>query len=683
MIMENLKKVLSNLEAQQIKHADTIYNYEIPSLWNFANVEGNATYNDHFIVNPYTFYYESLKYFVEQHGKKNTDYLKPLSKIHPNANDKEWIKKAFAYSTMIRTSAAFDHDHDGYIKQSNLYGLKETGTFLKFIMLLPYLKEIGIDTIYLLPFFQSSDFDKKGEFSSCYAVRNFFAIDSSLKDPMLDQLSVEVECKAFMEACHMMGMHVIIDIIPRTNAIRSQLLEEHPEWFYWIRFDTAKSFKAPVVKSVPKLSVASKEVMELVYQDEETLSYLKQFHIDPKTQDPDKFAQLVINAKKSGNDLLTMIEKEYGITVACAFSDQVNDPQPTWSDVTYLRMYLDHPVNAQSYVSENQPPYILFDVAKSSLNPGTKENRPLWDLLASIIPYYQKNFGIDGVRIDMGHALPIKLVDEIISAAKKVDPSICFIAEELDTKNDKASLEKGYTMILGNGFSEECRIKEHRLHDFYYDSRNLKCPVFALCETHDTPRAAARKGDKTLARMLSIMNLFMPNGVAFLNSGQEFYEVQPMNLGLDCEEEERYRLDKKDFRYGKLALFDAFAFTYERTDLLPLLAKANAIRQDYINEISNVECSIPAWFNSPNDLGYGAFFKKKDRAILVVANANLTENSVYNVQLSNVLSELAFHPKGLVERFSTHKDSKKGYIESLHHIYVDMKPGEVKIMEIK
>lgn len=680
--MKNIKKMLINLEKQKEKHENETFNYKVPQLWNSCNMEGNKTFDNGIIVNPYSFYYENIKSIIK--GKRNKNYLKPLSILNKSTSkDGSWIKSAFAYSSMIRTSAAYDHDNDGYLKQSNLYGLKESGTFMKFILLIPYLKEMGIDTIYLLPFFQSSEHDKKGEFGSCYAVSDFFSIDATLKDPMLDEMDVEEECKAFMEACHMNDIRVIIDIIPRTNAIRSKLLEEHPDWFYWITLDKAHAFKAPDIDTVPKLSVATNDIMEEVYKHEDIKPYLESFRLDPKSQDHDKYIALVENAKSKNLDLLDVIEKNYGITVACAFSDQVNDPQPVWSDVTFLRMYLDHPQFASQFINKEQPPYILYDVAKSNLHPGNIENRELWDTLSSIIPYYQKNYGIDGVRIDMGHALPIKLVDEIISKAKAVDPDICIIAEELDIRNDKVSFEKGYNMILGNGFSEECRIPEHRLHDFYYGARELACPLFALCETHDTPRVAARKGGKTLSRMLSIMNLFMPNGVAFLNSGQEFYEVQPMNLGLDSTEKEKYRLSKKDFRYGKLALFDAFSFTYDEHELIDTIKKVMDIRSDYISEIANIECSIPAWFNSPDDLGFGAFFKKEDRAILVVANANLEDSSIYNVQLENVLNELTFYPKRCDELFSTHEDSKKGYIESLHHIYVNMKPGEVKIMEIK
>lgn len=680
--MEYINKVLLALEKQKKKHEKETFNYVVPSLWNTCSYKANKTYKKELIVNPYTFYCENTKAIIK--GKRKKAYLQPLSSMQNNKKkDGNWIKEAFVYSMMVRTSGSYDHDHDGYILQKNVYGLNESGTFLKCIQLLPYLQSMGINTLYLLPFFETSKDNKKGDFGSCYAIKNCYRIDPSLKDNMLEGMSVEEECKAFMEVCHMYGMRVIIDIIPRTNAIRSSLLEEHPDWFYWIDKKQAKTFRAPMIDSVPPLAVATDEVMEEVYQHPSMKGYLSMFKWDPKTQDKDKYASLIQNAKSQNADLLSAIEEAFGITVACAFSDQVNDPQPAWSDVTYLRMYLDHPSLAQRFISNEQAPYILYDVAKANLHPGKVENRSLWNTITQMIPFYQKEYGIDGVRIDMGHALPIALVDEIIKEAKTIDPDICIIAEELDVKNDKVSKEKGYNMILGNGFSEEHRIIEHRYHDFYYGARSLALPLFALAETHDTPRISAHDGGNTLNKIVSIMNLFTPNGVAFLNSGQEFYEVQPMNLGLDCRENEIDALPIEDPRHHKLALFDAFYFLYNTRDMIDTLHTIMPIRKKYIKQIVDCKASIPAWFDSPYDLALGSFFYQKDCMLLVVANVDMYKQSVYHVSLENVLSTIPFPLKECKEIYSTHTDGKAGYIESLHHVRLDMQPGEVKILEMK
>ena len=57
--------------------------------------------------------------------------------------------------------------------------------------------------------------------------------------------------------------------------------------------------------------------------------------------------------------------------------------------------------------------------------------------LSNIIPHYQQQYGIDGARIDMGHALPSELVNRIIANARINDKDFCFIAEELQEENAK------------------------------------------------------------------------------------------------------------------------------------------------------------------------------------------------------------------------------------------------------
>ncbi|MCK7485271.1 MAG: hypothetical protein MZU97_06710 [Bacillus subtilis] len=88
----------------------------------------------------------------------------------------------------------------------------------------------------------------------------------------------------------------------------------------------------------------------------------------------------------------------------------------------------------------------------------------LWNTLASIIPYYQTNYGIDGARIDMGHALPQESArHDHRRAPRRVDPDFAFIAEELNTDNAKKAKELGYNIIIGNGFWMEPRIWEKTL----------------------------------------------------------------------------------------------------------------------------------------------------------------------------------------------------------------------------
>lgn len=676
--MKHIKKAIQNLQKKQTLDKEK-HLYILPEIFNFFDYYGARPYqNNQINVNPYAFYAEGLTTLIKDRKKMN--YLHPLSKIHCLASSNgDWIKQAFVYSSMIRTSSSYDHDDNKEISLDNKDHFKESGTFLKQIFLLPFLKEMGINTLYLLPFFENSTKYKKGAFGSCYAIRNMFELDDMLYDPMLDEMSLHEQAQAFFEACHILNIRVIVDIIPRTSAIDSALIKDHPDWFYWIDAKALASYHPPHYKQINTLIPPSVENMEIVYRDPQTKDFLSHFRYDPKTSDAKKYERLVKHCELHQLDLLQEIKKEYGIVIAPAFSDWINDPQPIWNDVTYLRMYLDNNPLAKCHVNDEHPPYILFDSVKTNLYPCDTENHELWELLSDIVPFYQEHFGIDGVRIDMGHALPLNLVDMIISKAKLQDPDICFIAEELDTSKALVSKQQGYNMILGNGFSEESRIKEGNLRKFYHTVPTLPCPVFALSESHDTARVSAKKGKKELNLMLSTMNLFLPNGVAFLNSGQELFEVQPMNLGLDCREDEQYQLDKSDPRYGKLALFDPFYFSYNHFDhrLITMIERTRDIRREYLPALFDEAKHQPVIFDDTT-YALGTYLFTKDKVLLVAINSDLNHRHTFQTDLSLLERNITC----INEVYATNQNTSSP-IQKENILSLSLAKGEVKLIELK
>ncbi|MEG0961056.1 MAG: alpha-amylase, partial [Erysipelotrichaceae bacterium] len=416
--MQYLNTMCEELLSEKKRHSNMIYNYVVPQAWNlFGYQKGKNIRGNEVIVDPYDFYEYSMKSIMK--GKANKDYLKPLSILNQvKDNHGQWIKSSIVYSTMIRTTTSWDHDRSGDIEVDNLYGLRDTGTFLKSIILLPYYKRMGINTLYLLPVSLTSKENIKGDFGSPYAVSNFFKLDPLLQDSLIPNMSVEDQFKAFIEACHMLDIHIVIDIIPRTNAIHSQFIVEHPEWFYWIKASEKNNYQPPMVPTLKKLAVPNVASLADLYASEDVLRHIEMFQHNPRKTFPSEFEACKKQAELEQGDLLDLIERKLDLTIAPAFSDQINDPQPAWSDVTYFRMYLDHPKRSLPFLKKDYPPYILNDTIKSNWHPGKKANQELWDIISDIIPFYQKEYGIDGVRIDMGHALPIKLVDHIIKKAR-------------------------------------------------------------------------------------------------------------------------------------------------------------------------------------------------------------------------------------------------------------------------
>ena len=689
LMLEKLLKVLNTNKGHEI------YNYTVPDLWNcfdYNPAKFVKTPSNELIVNPYDFYSSVIKDYILPKKRTKINYQNAISlsssKKHPKSyRGGDWIKEAVVYSTMIRTSSAWDSDRSGKLEDKNIYQMPETGSFVKMLSLLPLLKKMGVNVVYMLPISKFSLKDKKGDLGSPYGVSNFNELDPNLKDPLTkDKMTLDEEFKAFVEACHILNIRVMIDIIPRTNAVSNDLIKDYPDWFYWIKASEYNKYSAPKIKSIGNASTPSINIMEKVYQDEDTLRHINMFQYDPKTQN-----EKLWNKIKNSESLTEEIEKYFDLKIAPAFSDHINDPQPPWTDATFFRIYKDFPKETVGFLdTTNRPPYILFDTIKSNMYHGEIPNIELWEKLADIVPSYQRRFGIDGARIDMGHALPAELLEMIITKARINDKDFSFIAEELQPSNADFAYDTGYNMIIGNGFIMEPRVFEGALHEYMYGSVNLPLPVFACGETHDTPRLASRNGNEQLSKLLTILNMFMPNGVPFINSGQEIYEKQPMNTGLDCSENEQYSLDPSDPYNGKLALFDKYQFHYtnnRRWELPDILDFIKPIRLQWLSQITNKKSFIPIYSLEDSNTFIGlAYFKKNnkeaDNCLMILANGDAFNQQLLKPDLTNL--RIMSNNKAMIGKllFSTHEAPRQfTQFENFNTVNLHLGAGEIKIVK--
>lgn len=662
------------------EHEGMIHNYSIPDLWqHFSYDNQTVTYlkNGEVLVDPYRFFKALLENVYLKNAPKQLGSLSQQKKLN---QDGAWLEDSVIYSSLIRTSSAWDHDRSGLLEDDNLQGLNETGTFLKMLCLLPFLKSIGINTLYLLPIMRYSKYDKKGDLGSPYGVKDFFSLDPALQDKLTkDAFSIDEEFRLLIEAAHALEIRVMIDIIPRTNAIDSELIKDHPEWFYWIKTDQKKDYQSPYIKGIEKNTTPKEKYLSAIYQSPSTKKHIARFDVNPKAKDEALFNQL-----KKEDNFLEAIEKSFNLSIAKAFSDNINDPQPPWSDVTFFRLYFDHPKKAKPYLGKNIPPYILFDTIKANLYPGEMPNLELWKTIASVIPHFQKQYGIDGARIDMGHALPRELLDMIIKEAKAIDPDFGFIAEELNPEYAADAKEKGYNIMIGDGFVQEPRIFTGNAKRFFTENYDLPIPFFATPETHDTPRIAAREGGETLSKTLLVLNLFTPNAVPFINSGQEIFETQAMNLGLDASVLEKKRLMLDDPYYNKLALFDRYQlhYTYERRFLLPAILKTLAPLREEMLPIIQRKSAFKA-LDTDNPLFIGLSYTFNDQLFMILGNLNpYHEEKVYpsiaffreKSKNTNIFGKLLFSTNEAPRPF-------KQFIDE-NTLDIHLAAGEVKIVII-
>ncbi|HBH17434.1 MAG TPA: alpha-amylase, partial [Cyanobacteria bacterium UBA9579] len=452
-----------------LKEETGIYTYFIPSLWVNSDLENIK-------VNPAKCYSRIIDTILDQ-KQDNTNYNHSLSvikkEIHQFSGD--WTKDSTIYNFFIRLTTAYDHNNDGVSGglptdiTLNQEGIRETGTFLKSIAILPYLKELGINTIHLLPITAIGSDGNKGDLGSPYAIKNYYEIDKTLADPLI-YLPVEDQFKAFVEAAHILGIRIVLEFVFRTAAKDADWIKMHPDWFYWMDKKAEEKYTSPVFteEELEKILKIPEGQGEYIPPPQ----YYKSFFKKPPKPDQIRL--------ENGKYIATRNNEE--LVIPGAFSDwSPNDIQPPWDDVTYLRMY-NYPYDKEenyNYIAYNTIRYYDPEFAKPE-----NANKPLWTMIKNIIPHYQQEFGIDGVMIDMGHALPSELKQDMLQLARENDPDFAFISEDFSVT--KVPRDEGYNAVVGHTWV----VQYEDLQKIIDTAKEAPINFWGAPETHDTPRVA-------------------------------------------------------------------------------------------------------------------------------------------------------------------------------------------------
>lgn len=114
--------------------------------------------------------------------------------------------KSIIMAINIRTFNAKDTDKSGIIDKG-----EERGTFLNAIERLDELKELGINTLHVLPINPTGKIKALGTAGSVYAPTSLTEINPLLGDENSD-LTIEEQVKHFTLECHRRGIRVIVDL---------------------------------------------------------------------------------------------------------------------------------------------------------------------------------------------------------------------------------------------------------------------------------------------------------------------------------------------------------------------------------------------------------------------------------------------------------------------------------------
>ncbi|TLQ04323.1 alpha-amylase [Pediococcus stilesii] len=97
------------------------------------------------------------------------------------------------------------------------------GTFKGVESQLDRLKQMGVDTIWLMPVNTIGSENRKGDLGSPYAIKDYYEINS--------ELGSESDLKNLINAIHQHQMKVMIDIVFNHTSTDSKLYKDKPEWF--------------------------------------------------------------------------------------------------------------------------------------------------------------------------------------------------------------------------------------------------------------------------------------------------------------------------------------------------------------------------------------------------------------------------------------------------------------------
>jgi hypothetical protein len=587
--------------------------YAVPGLW--IDPTGSPARR---LLNPYRFFLDRISWIETQ----------PQEPLITGEDGGEWSKHAVIYNTLVRAATGFDHDGDGKVGFDPVGdGWMETGTFLKAIATLPYVKSLGFNTIHLLPITAIGEDGHKGTLGSIYAIQNPYRLDPRLAEPALG-FDAETEFAAFVEAAHYLGLRVVVEFAFRTASRDADWVAEHPEWFYWLRADIPdrqagelqEDAYGPPIFTPEELAQINERVEQKNFDDliPPHPIYREMFTPPPRPE----------NVRLVEGRWIGTLEDGTRTRIPGAFADwPPDDTQPPWSDVTYLRLY-DHP-------DFNYIAYNTLRMYDSRLAQPENRVEPLWERIVGILPHYQRNFGIDGVMIDMGHALPMALKQRMVDATRQIDPDFCFWDENFVVSRE--SREEGYNAVIGNYWWMAYRphkLVDEMLHAF--DQTGYPIPFFAAPESHNTPRAAARPGGLPYARLIWALGCLLPT-LPFCHAGFEIGETFPANTGIDFQPDEL-----PNYPAERLPLFSQAAYDWEREpNLVAWIRQTLAIRARYADLIADPNPATLELLWPENPHVRAVVRRRGEQAIGIILNLDWRAAQFFHVRLPTGRSHLS------------------------------------------
>ncbi len=112
---------------------------------------------------------------------------------------------------------------DAVIYEVNVRQYTPEGTFNAFAEHLSELKDMGINTLWLMPISPISETNRSGELGSYYSITDYCAVNP--------EFGTAEDFAALVDKAHELGMYVMLDWVANHTGWDSKWITEHPDWY--------------------------------------------------------------------------------------------------------------------------------------------------------------------------------------------------------------------------------------------------------------------------------------------------------------------------------------------------------------------------------------------------------------------------------------------------------------------
>ena len=109
------------------------------------------------------------------------------------------------------------------VYEVNVRQYTPAGTFAALRPLLPRVRAIGADILWLMPVQRIGVVNRKGALGSYYSISNYRAINP--------EFGTESDFRALADDAHRLGMKVILDWVPNHTSFDHVWIKQHPDWY--------------------------------------------------------------------------------------------------------------------------------------------------------------------------------------------------------------------------------------------------------------------------------------------------------------------------------------------------------------------------------------------------------------------------------------------------------------------